>query len=287
MNRNIRGLILCAALLEAGCAGLVQKGGEVLEGTAFAEKAAAAYRSGGTGSGRGEAVVELRELTSKSGESSVEITSGAWPGFALRGGAPGPDGGFELTEARILSSHARGWNEFRLGLLGSAFFAARDSGGALRITGEVERVQISSGKIRLKSSRLTGDAALAPLRSRRERILALTEWMKERRAASRETAFAAQKDFEDYWKPVLFPEPVSKKKRPPDYTEENAEWGRADGVKWNRSYTRRLLPEGFWEYRNSGEMLRDWEEALPWIYMEYSWETIIGSLDGIVLQKVR
>jgi subtilase family serine protease len=99
--------------------------------------------------------------------------------------------------------------------------------------------------------------------------------------------FSSRNDFEDYWKPRLFPELVSNRKRPPEYTANTGGWVRADSVSWNSAYTEFLCPEELWELRNSGALLRDWEEALPWIYMEYSWDYIIKSLNGINLLKVK
>ena len=281
--------IIAFALLVTGCSTLVQKSGEVLDGSAFADKTLALYRSVGTSSGGQEKKPEitLRKIVLKNGENAVEISNSEWPTLVLRGSMPSGAGSFELREARFLSSHVNGWNEFTLDLLGNAVFQnPGEVVGQLRINGEVERVQISSGQIRLKSSHLSGNAALTPLRNRRERILALITWMQEQtslidRSVSANQVFASQKDFENYWKPLLFPELVSKKLRPPEYSTENAEWVRADSVKWNRTYTENLFPEELWEFRNSGALLRDWEEALPWIYMEFSWNRIIGSFDGI------
>ena len=285
----VRSIILM--LLFTGCTSLVQKGGDLLEGNAFAEKTLAVYRSFGINPDDKDkdVIIELKELRLKDGEEILEITSSAWPSLALRGNLPGADGSFQLTGARFLSSHVHGWNEFTLDLLGSAaFYPSGKTIGLLRINGEVQRVQISLGKIRLKSSRLTGTAALTPLRNRRERILALTEWMSESGGndLSNKSFFTGQKEFEDHWKGRLFPELVSKRKRPPEYSTKNAEWGRADSVRWNRSYTKTLFPEGLWEYRNSGALLRDWEEALPWIYMEYSWDAITGFFNKKNLIKI-
>ena len=283
-------LLSVFAFLLIGCSSMVQKGGEILEGSAFEEMELSRYQSAGKG-----AKIELRELGEKDGSVSLEITSSAWPGFALRGGRPGGSGNIELREARILSSHVQGWNEFTLDVLGKANFDdPKKTGGVLRISGAVERVQISSGKIRLKSSRLTGTAALTPLRNRRERILALIEWMGQYEQTSlidqsvaANQAFASQKEFENFWKPRLLPELVSRKKRPPAYSARNAQWHKADSIKWNQTYTEQFFPEGLWEYRNSGGLLRDWEEALPWIYMEYSWDRLIGSFDEVTLQKIK
>jgi len=276
--------------LLAGCTSLIQKGGEVLEGSAFTEKRTALYSSDRK---EKEDIIELKEMRNKDGESFIEITNSQWPGLALRGSVPDTDGNFHLTDARFLSSHASGWNEFDYELLGSGnFTTGRESGGVLRIEETPERIQISSGKIRLKSRRLTGDAALVPLRNRRERILALTEWMTEwQKSTGASISFDNQEEFEEYWKGRLFPELVSADKRPDGYSSinntENIEWNRADGVKWNLTYTKSLFPEALWEFRNSGALLRDWEEALPWIFMEYSWNTIISSFNNITLQKIK
>jgi hypothetical protein len=189
-----------------------------------------------------------------------------------------------------LSTHVSGWNEFHYELLGSGNFSSvqQGTGGVLRIDETPERVQISSGKIRLKSRRLTGNAALVPLRNRRERILALTEWMAERQQkAGNPARFENQKEFDAYWKSLLFPELLPAKKRPQNYSALNAEWNRADGVKWNTAYTKSIFPEALWEFRNSGALLRDWEEALPWIYMEYSWDAIISNVNNTTLQKIK
>jgi hypothetical protein len=300
-------ILLFISFFLAGCTSLIQKGGEVLEGSAFAEKRTALYSSDGK---EKEAKIELKEMQGKDGEDFIEITSSQWPGLALRGSVPGIDGSFQLTEARILSSHVSGWNEFSYELLGSGNFSSvlsfsgRES-GVLYIEEGLERVQISAGKIRLKSRRLTGNTALVQLRNRRERILSLTEWMGEWQEKAGNSSYfddqfkddqfkddqykIDQNKFDEYWKSLLFPELVSEKKRPQEYStiNANAEWRRADGVKWNLTYTESIFPEALWELRNSGALLRDWEEALPWIFMEYSWDTIISSFNNAILQKIK
>jgi hypothetical protein len=273
---------------------MMQKGGEALEGKAFTAKPTGLYSSGGE---KTEGKIELKEIRSKDGESFIEITNSQWPGLTLRGSAPDADGDFQLTEARILSTHVSGWNELNYELLGSGNFSSgQETGGVLRIDETPERVQISSGKIRLKSRRLTGNTALVALRNRRERILSLTEWMGEwQEKTGNSTYFDNQKEFDEYWKSLLFPELVSEKKRPQNYSTINdnavnanagdTEWNRADGVKWNLTYTKSIFPEALWEFRDSGALLRDWEEALPWIFMEYSWEAIISTFNNQTLKK--
>jgi hypothetical protein len=281
--------LLTLVFLLANCTSLVQKGGEVLEGNVFSPKPSALYSSNVE---KTETKIELKEMPGKDGESFIEITSSQWPGLILHGSAPEADGSFQLTEARILSPHVSGWNELSYELLGSGnFFTGQETGGVLRIDETSELVQVSSGKIRLKSRRLTGNAALLALRNRRERILSLTEWMGEwQEKTSNSAYFDNQKEFDEYWKSLLFPELVSANKRPENYSSINtadAEWNRADGVRWNLTYTKSIFPEALWEFRDSGAMLRDWEEALPWIFTEYSWAAIISTFNNKTLQKIK
>jgi hypothetical protein len=285
-------MMCCAAALLAlvlsGCSTLTNKAGELLDGRALAEKERSLYRT----AGKGERIVEVRLVRLRSGEEVLAVTDSVLPGLEFRGTLPGGDGGFELTEAVFLSSHAQGWNEFTLGLIGSGVFSARDDAAELDFDGPPERVQISRGGIRLRSSRISGEEALAALKNRRERILALTEWMREGYAGTEGVpAFKDQDEFEKFWKPRLFPELVSKRKRPPEWETGNAEgtsvsWVRGDGVRWNSIYTEAVFPENLREFRNSGAMLRDWEEALAWIYLEYSWDSIAASFRGIPLMRV-
>jgi hypothetical protein len=264
-----------------GCSTLANKVGETLDGVTFAEKTLANYSTQGK---RKERKVEVRHIRLKNDDEMLVIADSDISGLKLRGNIPDSSGSFEILSAEILSSHVQGWNEFTLDLLGRASFIINEDGAILTISGPVEEAQISRGRIRLKSSRLTGAEALTNLRNRRERILVLTDWMKERPASP---DIKDQKSFEEYWKAVLFPELVSKRKRPPLYSTENAEWIWADSIKWNQSYTKSNFGENLREYRNSGAMLRDWEEASAWIYIEYSWDAIITGLNNTILIKTK
>jgi hypothetical protein len=224
---------------------------------------------------------EVRRVLIDGKEEILEIENAAFPGFRLRTTLP-LEGTVEFTSLEFLASHTFGWNEFTLELFGKASFSTEGNAALLMIEEAPERVQLQKGRICLKESRLVSDAALTSLRNRRERILALTEWM---RSLEGIPDFAGREAFEEYWKPRLFPELVSKKKRPAEWSAEDNDFAGADSVRWNRDYTRRVFPEGLWEYRNSAALLRDWEEGAAWIYLEYDWDSIIASLNEIKLEK--
>ncbi|MDR1317215.1 MAG: hypothetical protein LBK13_10115, partial [Spirochaetales bacterium] len=141
----------------------------------------------------------------------------------------------------------------------------------------VEEAGIVRGKIRREDTRLTGDDALGALRNRQERIAALCQWMRGRQNTPR---FRNPAEFGIYWQPVLFPEMLSASKRPPAWTEQGAKWTRGEDIFWNESYTRAVFPEDLWKIRDSGTLLRDWEEAAGWIYFMYEWEDIFSALSN-------
>ncbi|ULQ58865.1 hypothetical protein K7I13_10025 [Brucepastera parasyntrophica] len=275
-------LLISGVFISAGCSTLVEKSGEVLDGSAFDEKTTAIYRSGEKGSRSDMRIIREKETD----RELLVMTSEAFPGLELYSTVPVPGYSLDAAEiefirARILSSHVYGWNEFSLDLFGTAHCILRGYYASLEIDAPPERIQVSEGMIRLKSRRLTGGEALTSLRNRRERILALAEWMEDSEWGG--STFSSQKEFENYWKPILFPELVKKKERPQVYSTENAQWIRTDSIRWNKTYTEFLFPEELWELRNSGALLRDWEEAVTWIFYECHWDSIIASLNGIRL----
>jgi hypothetical protein len=104
--------------------------------------------------------------------------------------------------------------------------------------------------------------------------------------ASGESApdFTGQAAFEAYWKPLLLPEMTAVKERPLGYILRDAEFTVAEGVKWNSTYSAALFTgdspehEELRKLRNAGALLRDWEEAVSWIWLEYRWDTLFDPL---------
>ena len=276
-------ILLCFAVLlfAESCVSMMEKAGRTLDGSASEEKRVAMYRAEkkeGTA-----AEIELWEVQNKTGNRSVVIMLNQFPSMKLRGSFPNDGGEFYFTSLDYLAGNYHGWNEYRMDLFGTGKLIMGNDTVVLTVSEGITAVQISSGRIQRYDTRLTGNEALARLRDRRERISALTEWMRQLENAPK----GLDRDtFETYWKPVLFPELVSKKKQPKEWKQENDQWARTDDMRWNKSYTSRVFPELLWEIRNTGTMLRDWEEALPWIYIDYEWETILKLLaQEIILQK--
>ena len=248
------------------CVSLVEKAGQALDGSAFAEKKTAVYKAPD---------MELWEMLDKAGGRSFIIRLNKYPTMKFRASAPNGQGEFNLVSLDYLGGGPQGWNEFRLDLAGEGRLILEGKTAAISVRPEIEQIQISSARIKRYDTRLSGNEALTGLRNRHERINSIAGWMNGRGTAPKDMNVDK---FEKYWKPILFPETVSKKKRPPDWQREDDQWNRAESIRWNKGYTERLFPEELREVRNSGTMLRDWEEALDWMYNEYEWSQIKETL---------
>ena len=272
-------IIIFVIILFSSCTGLMQRAGEALDGNAFNEKTTALYRVKHKDV---DQRFEIRKLSRKNGDQFLEIRGEFFPGLVLRGSMPEADGAFDITEAEFLATHINGWNQITLELMGSATLHKDGSSAKLDYPAPAEMVQVTSGRIRLKGSRISGSDALKFLRNRRERIIAVNEWMAENADVP---LFNSQDEYEAHWKPVLFPEMFSKNNKPPGYSIENAIWQNDGDIKWNTTYTEAIFPEWLWELRNTGALLRDWEEASSWFYLEYNWDKINSVFDGIILKQ--
>ena len=265
---NTKLLTVCAVvILCAGCVSLVEKTGQVLDGSAFTEKKTALYR---TEKDKDAQDMSLSVAENKNGEQSIIINIDKYPMMKLRASFPGQTSDFHLVSLEYLGGNIHGWNEYTLEMAGAGSLALTETEAVLSINGEIEPVQITAGRIHRYDTRITGGEAVTSLRNRRERIAAVTEWMSTLNAPERKTI----RDFEKYWKPVLFPETVSGSKRPSGWKREGDQFQRAEDIRWNTGYTERVFPHELKEVRNSGTLLKDWDEALSWIYMEYEWKNI-------------
>jgi hypothetical protein len=252
---------------------VVEKAGMALDGSLFTEKTIAQYE------GLINRSVTVRETRAKDGATYFLISLDVYPFVTLRTTTPDERGAVKPVAFQFLAGSYDGWNEFTLDLTGHG--AYEQSVLSIR---ELMPVAISAGKLLHNGRRLSGEDALSSLRNREARIEAIVEWMRGITAPKR---FASLEAFEAYWKPLLVPEVVGAKERPVIW-ERGAETKRGEGVEWNSKYTASMFPQDLWELRDSGALLRDWEEASAWIYFVYDQEYIIEQFSkSYILRKVK
>jgi hypothetical protein len=271
-------ILVILTFLIFNCVSLMEKAGQALDGSAFKYKTVSVYSTSGK-SKKQKYEMEISVVEDKDKEKSIFITIEKFPMIKIRGSFPDENGSFFLTEFEFIAGSTHGWNEYTLELIGIGSLKKGLQNSYAKNTvnfniEEIEPVQITKGRIQRYDTRLTGNEALSALRNRRERILALTKWMASLNLAKGQTV----KEFEKYWQPIILPETVSKRRRPADWKQSEDMLKSAESIRWNTSYTERKFPEELRPIRNSGTLLRDWEEALYWIYLEYEWENIVELL---------
>jgi hypothetical protein len=254
-----------------GCMSLVEKTGRLADGSAFAEKTLAEYRGAGVSARR--ALFQEKE--------EVRIALDAFPYIEFAGSKPDADGAFEFTGLRYSGGTGAGWNEWNAETAGKGAFRLSGNTVYLNLRGTLEIVTLVKAKILHNTGKRGGEEALAALKNRFERVNALAA---EMRVLADRARFSSIKAFSAYWEPILLPELVSAKKRPALWKKEGKiEWARAEDISWNSTYTKAVFPEALWAFRDSGALLRDWEEALPWIYCIYEWDFIEDSLREVIM----
>jgi hypothetical protein len=269
------------ALIFCGCTSLIDKAGRAADGSAFSEKKTARYRA--VKKEGAAADIEITEVQDKAGQRSVIIQLNDYPMMKLRGSYPDEKGEFYLTALEYLGGSAHGWNEYTMDMAGTGSLTLGET-AVLTIDDEIEQVQISGGRIQRFDTRIVGSEALTNLRNRRERVAATVEWM----ASLNGPKGQSLENFDQYYKPLLFPEMAKRKHRPKGWLQEGDVRVKAEDIRWNTGYTDRVFPEELKNVRNSGTLFRDWEDALSWIYLEYEWENIKELLSRqIILQRIK
>jgi hypothetical protein len=274
-RRCVAPLLALFCLTSAACTSfvgkLVEKTGMALDGSLFAEKTVAQYEGVTTR-------ITVRETRAKDGTTYLLAHLDAFPFVTLRTTTPDERGQVKPVAFQFLASTYSGWNEFTLDLTGRGTFEH----DTLRVEA-LTPIAISAGKLLHRDRRLSGEQALASLRNREARIEAIAEWMWGMTAP----VFPNLDAFEAYWRPLLLPELVSANERPVVW-EHGADTTRGETVAWNSAYTTLMFPQNMWELRDSGALLRDWEEASAWIYFTYAKVYIIEQFSkSFMVHKVK
>jgi len=260
---------------------VMEKAGRILDGSDLKYKTVSVYKSLNENKSQTDIKISIIE-NKKNKEKSIIITMNDFAMIKISGSFPNEEGVFFLSTLEFLAGSAHGWNEYTMELMGTGYLKFNDT-VTFKVE-EIEAVQILKGRIHQYDTRITGNDALSALRNRRERILSITEWMASLNLEKGKTI----DKFEKFWQPILLPETVSKKNRPNGWIQDTDQFQKTDSIRWNISYTERTFSEELWPIRNTGTLLRDWEEAASWIYLEYEWKNIVELLSKeIIFTKIK
>jgi hypothetical protein len=262
--------LMCAFSLSVfscrSIAGLLDKVGHITDGTAFYEKKAKTYRSS-------DKNLVFRIFSTKKGEKQSVFTLKTIPYLKFYGTAPDKNGIFSIFRVHFIFTSLDGWLEGDIDVSGTGnFIETAPSTAVFSVKVPITLRKIAHGSIKNRDRRIYGDLALTELRGRQERIETAVSWMRTLDEPLPADILAPQKDFESYWQPILFPETVKAKLRPPRYTALGTganNYVYDEGIKWNAAYTLELLPEQLRSLRDNDSLFRDWEEGAAWFYAEY------------------
>ncbi|MDR0662729.1 MAG: hypothetical protein LBF80_01435 [Spirochaetaceae bacterium] len=257
-------------------AGLLDKAGNVVDGSAFDKKKVTTYKIDET--------ITFRVFSTREGENHSEFTLKTIPYLKFYGTAPDENGIFSISRVHFLFGSTYGWLEGDIDASATGNFVENGSSTVyFFVKTPIVIGEITSGGIRNRGRRIYGEPALTELRGRWERIAAAVSWMRMQPEHLPDDTLKPQKDFENYWQPILFPETVRAKLRPPSYTALGTgakDYAYGAGIRWNAAYTRELLPEQLRPLRDNGSLFRDWEESVEWFYVWYyrsAIETLLGN----------
>jgi hypothetical protein len=197
--------------------------------------------------------------------------AGAYPSSAaLTGTATGNDNsGYTLTvtELEWFSNWVDGWTEAKFLASGSISVAGtgandkpqRDRARALSPVAPIAIESPSWAKIRYRDTIIDPDTATGQLANRWDRVVAITIFLAEKNITYSGTGKDALRDFETNARKILFPELYGY----PEGSTKGAgkESALAEGVSWDTAYTLAAFPEELRAIRDSGTILRDWEEG--------------------------
>lgn len=210
------------------------------------------------------------------GPIPAEITIQAFPGAVFQGLADRePSGGWRvsLTTLKWFSNWPNGWTDASFLLDGVLHFEKTDNQWTVRVETPPSVAMVDKASIRYSETFLLGDRAVGQLTWRWDRIRASTDYLNTQ--------------FPDDWindpdqvARFLFPELRGYQKG-----EHPGNTKVADSVAWDTTYSAVHFPENLRPVRNSGTMLRDWQESQGLWTLAYHWKNFWEHVDSVVLEQ--
>jgi hypothetical protein len=171
----------------------------------------------------------------------------------------------DLKSLEWFDNWAAGWTEGSFAMEGRLELRPEGSSWTIAVLEAPIVENATSASIRLDGEYWEGEKALSLLAHRWERIQAASAVLKERLSEPWAEKGRAAKRF-------LFPELI----RGTSALPAGGAIVRAESIGWNTDYTRANFPESLWAVRDSGTMLRDFEEGGGLWRLACGWDDLWG-----------
>ena len=181
-----------------------------------------------------------------------------------------------------------GWSEYEQNVIGKFKLSYTSEGWHFQLAGPLELADLKNAAIRAGDKTWRGDRALGLMRNRSNRIDAVVSFIADKlpevsdpsqEAWSRDKSWFIPA-FKQQLQALLVPEMVDPANRPPTWKEPIKRSDYAESVVWSRDYSESVFPKELVEIRQSGTILRDWEESTPLIYGRWRWPGTIALLSA-------
>ncbi len=219
-----------------------------------------AYRGEGAS---GQAPVRVELAKEINGARDVRVTWGALPEAVLRGQATADgSGGWKIELLRLdwFNNWQDGWTEAGFVISGSFDLSQGGAEAQILLTDKPEIDAPIVATIRYYDDYLNGDKALQQFTRRWNRIQAYAEFLRSR--------------FDESWysnqgsvRRFLFPE-LYGYDQPPSPKHASVT---VDSITWNTDYTKEVFPGNLRALRDSGTMLRDFQESQALWKLAFGW----------------
>jgi hypothetical protein len=231
--------------------------------------------------------VEL--VSTETGTGSIRIYGDSIEGATFTGSVQPTEGGriLSITEMHWFSNWANGWTEATLSATGELLLSPNGKEWTISVVQPPRLDDPVAASTRYFDNYLTGERALEEFTHRWDRILAVVallkqklqeQWFEYTVAPWQPGRRPETASFEEATRKFLFPE-VYGYSEPPRQDSQSV---RSESIKWNVDYSTASFPENLRPIRNSGTMLRDFEECLGLWRLAYCldelWSHRIGEI---------
>jgi hypothetical protein len=189
----------------------------------------------------------------------------------------------------FFTNWTNGWTEGELEAFGQLLFKKNENDKySCVIIEEVELLDVKSGSIKFFDDYYYEDRARRNIRNKLDRINSINNFLKEKENISyfkslRNNKDKTEKSYIPLTYQLFFPEltlnsPYSNKNSEYKVVSVKEDTQLEETILWNKIYTKAIFPENLQPVRDSGSLLRDYEESVELFFMDYNINYYINNI---------